>query len=195
MKTPYIIYVLAAAIFGSGLTAVEAKDPIKLGNGYFTADTLIHVTVGPGMVTTGIRLCGADASNASVRTNIFYTETDLRNPDLVLTGVQALDKERGSENVLNMGERKNRQSDDLQYIAGVNGDHANLNGEYKRTNGIAYFDHQLYNYGIGDTNWKMFESYITVQGHKDICIGETVTMTLPLRFPNGEDYDIHINTP
>lgn len=184
--------ILLAAVSIATLCS-SAENIIKVGDGNFYADTLIHVTVGPGMQTTGIRLSGADQSNASVKTNIFYTSIDLKNPDLVLTGVQARDEECASENLLNMGNRKNQQGG-LQYIAGVNGDHANLNGEHKRTNGITYIDDRLYNCGIGDTGWKMFESYVTVEGAKDILISENVKYTLSLKFPNGRLNNFNFNT-
>ncbi len=183
--------ILLSALLTASLC--DAQSTIKVGNEDFTADTLIHVTVGPGMQTTGIRLSGAETSNKSVATNIFYTAVDLANPNLVLTGVQALDKECGSENLLNMGNRKNSQGG-LQYIAGVNGDHANLNGDLKRTNGITFIDNCLYNWGIGDSNWKQFESYVTVDDRKDIDITGSVKLALPVRLPSGREYNININT-
>ena len=178
---------------GAITLSCHAENTITIGEENFSADTLIHVTVGPGMQTTGVRISGADQSNASIKTNVFYTSVDLNNPNLVLTGIQALDKECGSENLLNMGNRKNRQGN-LQYIAGVNGDHANLNGDAKRTNGITYIDDKLYNCGIGDANWKMFESYVTVEGAKDIDISESVKFSLPVKLPSGKEYNIHINS-
>ncbi|MDE6368989.1 MAG: phosphodiester glycosidase family protein [Muribaculaceae bacterium] len=181
------------AAMGAIALCGRAENTIKIGDENFYADTLIHVTVGPGMQTTGIRISGADKSNASVKTNVFYTSVDINNPNLVLTGVQARDEECASENLLTMGNRKNQQRG-LQYIAGVNGDHANLNGEHKRTNGITYIDDCLYNWGIGDTGWKTFESYVTVEGAKDILISDNVKFTLPIKFPNGRENNIHINT-
>lgn len=178
-----------------GLTAMSGRSEstITVGNQLFYADTLLHVTVGPGMQTTGVRLTGAESANASVKTNIFYTSIDLDNPNLVLTGVQALDRERGSENLLKMGERKNNTTDGLRYIAGVNGDHANLNGEAKRTNGITYIDGLLYNCGIGDAGWKMFESYVTVRDNNVLSVGCSVSMSLTLKFPSNRKYNIAFN--
>ncbi len=125
---------------------------------------------------------------------MFYSTIDLQNPDLELRGVQALDKEMASENVLQMGLRKNRQHDG-QYIVGVNGDFANLSGEVKRTNGVTLIDGKLYNHGIGDANWKRFETHVAVEKAKGITITRNIEMLIPLRFPDGTDYNLHINSP
>ena len=159
-----------------------------MGDADYQVDTLLHVTTGPGIQTTGVRL-----TRGTVQTNVFYTAIDMRNPNLELRGVQALDTERASENLLNMGNRKNRQGG-VQYIAGVNGDHANLSGTEKRTNGIAFIDNMLYNHGVGDNNWKQFCSYVTVEGSKDVNITEAVDVRLALKFPRGTSYKFHINS-
>ncbi len=156
----------------------------------FNVDTIYHVTTGPGIQTTAIRL---SETSGTMVTNVFYTSVDLDNPDLTLRGVQALDQEGGSESVLNMGKRKNTASG-IQYIAGVNGDHANLNGAYKRTNGASVIDGKYYNHGVGDNNWKQFGSYVAVEGAKDVTITGSLSVKLPLRFPNGQEHHLHINS-
>lgn len=172
----------------------HARSTIVLTSGRYAVDTLMHTTLSTGIETTGITLSGLDQSNAKIKTNIFYTSADLQTPGLVLTGVQALDTEGGSESILSMGERKNRQ-DGLHYLAGVNGDHANLNGTFKRTNGPAYINGLLYNFGIGDDNWQMFQSFVTVEKENGITITDRVAIHLPIGFPDSQHHDIHINTP
>lgn len=172
----------------------QAENHAIIGEEEFSVDTLFHVTTGPGIRTTGIRLTGCDATNSSINTNVFYTSVDLRNPDLELRGVQALDKETASENVLQMGLRKDKQHNG-RYIVGVNGDHANLNGAAKRTNGIALIEGKLYNHGVGDDNWKRYASYVAVEGAKDISITESIELKMPLLFPNGRSHHLYVNSP
>lgn len=184
----FMIKQLLLSLAGAVAIWAQGANSITVGDYDYGVDTLLHVTTGPGIQTTGVRL-----TRGTVQTNIFYTAIDMRNPNLELRGVQALDKERASENILNMGNRKNRQGK-LQYIAGVNGDHANLSGTEKRTNGIAFIDNLLYNHGVGDSNWQQFCSYVTVEGHKDVNITEAVDVRLSLKFPRGTSYKFHINS-
>ncbi len=184
--------VLSVVLSGVAIIC-NAENVITLGSRDFSADTLLRVTVGPGIRTTGVRLTATGAGSGSTATNIFYTTIDMNNPSLRLTGVQALDTECASENVLKMGERKNSHGG-LRYIAGVNGDHANLNGDHKRTNGITYINNRLYNFGVGDDGWKQFGSYVTVGSAKDVLITGSVTLRQMLRFPDGKTYGIGLNT-
>lgn len=177
---------------GMVAAGAAAQGAIRLGDASFDVDTIYHVTTGPGIQTTALRLTDPVSKSA---TNVFYTSVDLRNPDLELRGVQALDKECGSEDVLSMGRRRNGLNDGTVYVAGVNGDHANLNGTAKRTNGAAVIDGLLYNHGVGDDGWKRFGSYVAVEDSKDVTITGALEVKMPLYFPNGGSQHLYINSP
>lgn len=169
----------------AAVLSASASDTWQLGPYEYSADTLFHVTAGPGITTTGIRLSSANGSN---KTNIFYSTIDLTNPDLELRGVQAKDNGDVTENVNAMGVRKNAQGNG-QYIAGVNGDFFNMGGSPTRTNGHSLVDGVLYNTG----SWRDWATYAVVDGKKDIRLLQSVDAAKTLKFPNGQTHTYHIN--
>lgn len=171
------------------MLSASAGDTWTLGQYDYQADTLFHVTAGPGITTTGVRLSSANGAN---QTNIFYSTIDLTNPNLELRGVQAKDNGDVVENVNAMGVRKNQQGKG-QYIAGVNSDFFNMGGSPTRTNGHSLVDGTLYNVGVGGEYWEKWASYVKVEGAKDITIDTGVKASQTFRFPNGQTHSYHIN--
>ncbi len=171
----------------AAMLSASASDTWQLGPYAYQADTLFHVTAGPGITTTGVRL-----STNTNKTNIFYSTIDLTNPDLELRGVQAKDNGDVIENVNAMGVRKNKQGNG-QYIAGVNGDFFNMGGSPTRTNGHSLADGVLYNAGIGGTGWINSATYATVEGKKDIRLLQGIQAAKTLKFPDGQTHSYHIN--
>lgn len=166
--------------------AASASDTWQLGPYAYSADTLFHVTAGPGITTTGIRLSSANGAN---KTNIFYSTIDLTNPDLELRGVQAKDDGNVVENVKSMGDRKNAQGNG-QYIAGVNADFFNMGGSPTRTCGHSLVDGVLYNTGTDQSGWW---TYAVVDGKKDVRLLQDVKAKKIFTFPNGQTHSYHIN--
>lgn len=183
MKKQFLSLFACMAVLAAGAT-----DTWTLGKYDYSADTLFHVTSGPGITTTGIRLSSANGAN---QTNIFYSTIDLTNPDLEIRGVQAKDNGDVVENVNAMGNRKNTQGNG-QYIAGVNGDFFNMYGSPTRTNGHSLVDGLLYNAGV-DGTWPQWASYAVVDGAKDIRILQSVNAAKTLKFPNGGAHKFYLN--
>lgn len=139
----------------------------------YNVDTLYHVTVGPGMTTTALRLEGAQSGvNNTIKNNVVYTTVDLTNPDLELRGVTAQDVLGKVETVLSMGDRKNKAGNG-QYIAGVNGDF--FGGSPASLCGHAVVDGQLVNTAT-DAGWLAIASHVVVNGAKDVQITENLSI-------------------
>ncbi|MDE6239706.1 MAG: hypothetical protein K2M54_06910, partial [Muribaculaceae bacterium] len=166
----------------AAMLSASASDTWQLGPYAYQADTLFHVTAGPGITTTGVRL-----STSSNKTNIFYSTIDLTNPNLELRGVQAKDNGDVVENVNAMGVRKNQQGNG-HYIAGVNSDFFNMGGSPTRTNGHSLVDGVLYNPGVGGDFWNNWATYAVVEGAKDIRIQNGVNAAKTFKFANGDNY-------
>lgn len=171
----------------AAMLSASASDTWQLGPYAYQADTLFHVTAGPGVTTTGVRL-----STSSNKTNIFYSTIDLTNPNIELRGVQAKDNGDVVENVNSMGNRKNQQGNG-QYIAGVNSDFFNMKGSPTRTNGHSIVDGTLYNTGVGGEFWQKWATYAVVEGKKDIRLLQGVNAARNFKFANGETYPYRIN--
>lgn len=167
----------------------NASETWELGPYLYEADTLFHVTTGPGITTTGIRLSSTNGAN---KTNIFYSTIDLTNPNLELRGVQAKDDGDMVEDVNAMGVRKNRQGNG-QYLVGVNGDFFNMNGSPTRTNGHSLVEDTFYNAGAGSDSWTKWATYAVVDDAKDIRLLKSVIATKYVKFANGQTHTYSVN--
>ena len=170
MKKLFVSMIAATAMFGANASGTWVLGPYE-----YKADTIYHVTTGPGITTTAIRLSSANGAN---KTNIFYSTIDLTNPDLELRGVQAKDKKGSKESVKAMGDRKNTQFNG-QYIAGVNGDFFNMTGSPTYSNGHAIIDSQVYNVSGSSDYWNQWASYAVVEGAKDIRLKQNISLSEP----------------
>ncbi len=170
----------------TAVLSVNASGTWNLAGQEVTVDTILHATTGPGIVTTGLRLT-KEARN----TNIFYSEIDLRNPNIEIRGIEAYDDGESVETVKAMAERRNEYGEG-RYVAGVNGDFFNMGGSPTRTNGAAMADGYLYQ-SAGDAGWNAWAAYTTVAGAKDVKILQSVDANVGLVFPNGTKYSVHID--
>lgn len=152
----------------------------------FKVDTLSHATIGPGMTTTSLRLKWL-ASNA---TTVYYTTIDLTNPDLELRGVQANDRVLSTENILSMGNRKNKEGNG-QYIAGTNGDF--FEGKTGKTSGHSIVDGKFKSPLHDDGFWPKWASYVMVGDKKDVNIAIGLEVGFDMTFPNNRSYYAHLN--
>ena len=80
----------------------------------YKVDTLSHVVIGPGTTQTSLSLDGA------VKLRVFYTTTDLANPDVNLKMIMGKDNLRSNVTVPAMPSYHN--DPDNIYFAGVNAD-------------------------------------------------------------------------
>lgn len=172
----------------TAVLSVNASGTWNLAGQEVTVDTILHATTGPGIVTTGLRLT-KEARN----TNIFYSEIDLRNPNIEIRGIEAYDDGESVETVKAMAERRNEYGEG-RYVAGVNGDFFNMKGSPIRTNGAAMADGYLYQ-SANSAGWNAWAAYTTVAGAKDVKILQSVEANIGLNFPNGTNYPVHIDPP
>lgn len=172
----------------TAVLSVNASGTWNLAGQEVTVDTILHATTGPGIVTTGLRLTTAEKT-----TNIFYSEIDLRNPNIEIRGIEAYDDGESVETVKAMAERRNEYGEG-RYVAGVNGDFFNMKGSPTRTNGAAMADGYLYQSAVS-TGWNTWAAYTTVAGGKDVKILQSVDANVGLVFPNGTNYPVHIDPP
>lgn len=172
----------------AAMLSASASDTWQLGPYEYGADTLFHVTSGPGITTTGVRLSSANGAN---KTNIFYSTIDLTNPNLELRGVMAKDGGNTVESVQSMGNRKNNEGKG-HYVAGVNGDFFNMGGSTIFTIGHSIVDGNLFNVAT-DAGWQQNATYAKVEGAKDITIVDGITASKYMTFPNGVNYTYHVN--
>lgn len=128
----------------------------------YKVDTLSHVVIGPGTTQTSLSLDGA------VKLRVFYTTTDLANPDVNLKMIMGKDNLRSNVTVPAMPSYHN--DPDNIYFAGVNADFIGglgpvgttvVNGElYKSYKGSGWYavgmdkDKKLYS-GAPYTTFKM----------------------------------------
>lgn len=157
--------------------ASEARAVWDFAGTSYNVDTVYHVTVGPGMTTTALRIEGAQQGvNNLIKNNVFYTTIDLNNPNLELRVVAAQDKLGKTENVKAMATRKDQEGNG-QYIAGVNGDFFN--------NGAGGDNMPLGHVIAGgkilrasdNAGWLGVASHVAVEGAKDLQITENLSIS------------------
>lgn len=105
-----VISVLAATC---SLVASASGQWTLQGNVY-EVDTLFNAKVGPGTTQTSLLLTGSSVMR------VFYTVTDLTNPNVEMRVVKAKDKLVGCATVSSMA--KSKTVEGAQYFAGVNAD-------------------------------------------------------------------------
>lgn len=141
-----ITAVLPVAMMASGQWTLQGKT--------YTADTLYHAYVGPGTTQTSIRLIGSN------QLEVFYTTTDLTNPNVEMRVVKAKDQLTGCNTVSAMAKSKSKSGS--QYFAGVNADFFG----YQRPIGTTIVDNEIY-YGVnnGWTHWAIDDAKIPYVGN------------------------------
>ncbi len=145
-----------------GLTLISTILPVAMmasgqwtlqGNTY-TVDTLYHAYVGPGTTQTSVRLVG------SSQLEVFYSTTDLTNPNVEMRVIKAKDKLVGCNTVSAMAKSKSKSGS--QYFAGVNADFFGN----QQPIGTTIVDNEIY-YGVnnGWTHWAIDEAKIPYAGN------------------------------
>ncbi len=174
---------LSAVVAFCSFSMAHALDKWDLGGTEYYVDTVYHVTVGPGMTTTAIRMEGAQQGiNNTIKNNVFYTTIDLTNPNLELRVVMGNDAFASVESVKSMGDRKNKEGKG-QYIVGVNGDFYNMSGDKKTLGSVVVngdIKHASYN-----SWWEAVNSYMIVNDKKNLEITENFSIVGADMFVNG----------
>lgn len=111
MKSKYSLTLLTVSciIFSSFATTTW-----KLQNVEYSVDTLSHVLIGPGTTQTSLSL------NGPVKLRVFYTTTDLTDPNVNIKVIMAKDNLTSNVTVPNMPASQN-DTENI-YFAGVNAD-------------------------------------------------------------------------
>lgn len=131
MKTKLLSSLLALTAL-----AANASGQWTLQERTFDVDTIFHATVGPGTTQTSIYLTGPTTLH------IFYTTTDVTNPNVEFRSVIAQDKLPGGEIIPNMASRKSNANQ--TYFAGVNADFFQTQGRVGEPVSTAIVDSEIY---------------------------------------------------
>lgn len=108
----------------------------------YKVDTLQHYRVGPGTTMTVVDLDGP------VKQRVWYSTTDLTDPDVVLKTYNPSNIRTGNTTVPNMV--KNREGDGFVYFVGVNADLFSTNGPI----GTTIMDGEIIKTAKESTAWK-----------------------------------------
>ncbi len=181
MKRFWLSIIAAKTLIG-----MQAATTWNLDGTNYTVDTIYHATVGPGITETHLKIKQTSGSNAN---NLYYTTIDLNNDNLELRGVIGESSTKAQETVISMGNRMNKKNNG-QYITGINADFFNMGGNPIYPNGGFVADGKLHNPWT-ELGWN---SYVYVNGKKDISMTENLTVQTGLTFPNGTEYPYHTNS-
>ena len=123
--------------------AASAKTTWSLWGDSYTVDTLYHAKVGPGTTQTSLLVEGP------VQLRVFYTTTDVTNPNLEVKHVMAQDKLAGLATVSSMAKSKSKEG--AQYFVGINADFFSNS----KPVGSAVVDKEVYYAVPWRTQWAM----------------------------------------
>ena len=138
MKYSFLALAMMAA------SAASANTTWTLQSKEYQVDTLYHATVGPGTTQTSLQLSGP--SNLRV----YYTVTDLTNPNVEMRVVMAGDKYSACATVSSMAQSHTTPTE--QYFTGVNADFFGNNAPI----GSTVVNNEIYNLSNnGWTTWAM----------------------------------------
>ncbi len=178
-----------------GLTLISAIVPVAMmasgqwtlqGNTY-TVDTLYHAYVGPSTTQTSLRLSGS--SNLEV----FYTTTDLTDPNVEMRVIKASDKLAACSTVSKMAKSKSKSGS--QYFAGVNAD---FFGYQKPIGTTVVNDEIYYAANNGWTHWATDADKVPYLGSMTfggtVAKGESSHSLTAINADRGENYLV-IYTP
>ena len=122
--------------------AVSASTTWTLQGETYTVDTLYHAKVGPGTTQTSLALSG------SLKLRLFYTTTDLSNPNVDMRVAKAGNVIKKTATVTNLSKTNSKEGS--QYFVGVNADFFDMsNGQPLGTNVL---NSEVYNLP-GNANW------------------------------------------
>lgn len=149
---------------------LQAKTTWSLQGVVYDVDTLKHYQVGPGTTLTVVDL------NGPVKQRVFYTVTDLTNPDVEIKTICGNDELKYSYTVPDMV--TNHANDGNVYFAGVNADLFSSLGPI----GTTIVDGEIYKVAKTSTGW--FQ--VGVDGNKNFYFGQPYTTYKLISTPTGQ---------
>ncbi len=148
-----------------------------LQGGTYKVDTLYHAKVGPGTTQTSLQVEGA----LSLR--VFYTTTDLTNPNVEMRVTKAGNKIKAMRSV--SGQSKDNSVEGAQYFVGVNADFFDMsNGQPIGTNVL---NSEVYNITT-NSNW----TELSFDSNKMPYLGK-LAFSGSLVKSDGSSYPIAVN--
>lgn len=166
-KTIFYLMVLHVFVLSFPL---QAKTTWNLQGVVYEVDTLRHYQVGPGTTLTVVDLSGP------VKLRVFYTVTDLTNPNVEIKSICGNNELKTSYTVPDMV--INHANDGNVYFAGVNSDLFSTLGPI----GTTIVDGEIYKVAKTSTGW--FQ--VGVDGNKNFYYGQPYTTYKLNSTPTGQ---------
>ena len=169
MKKILMFYVLmVVALMASASTTWTLQGKV------YNVDTLYHAKVGPGTTQTSLALSG------DLDLRIFYTTTDLSNPNVEMRVAKAGNVIKKTATVTNLS--KSNSKEGAQYFVGVNADFFDMsNGQPL---GVNVLNSEIYNLS-GDSNW----TELSFDAFKTPRIGD-LTFSGSVKKTDGTSYEV-----
>ena len=144
----------------------------------YDVDTLYHAVVGPGTTQTSLLVKG------DLDLRIFYTTTDVTNPNVEMRVAKAKNMIKATRSVSNLS--KDNSVEGAQYFTGVNGDFFDMsNGQPLGTNVL---NSEIYN-TTTNSNWLE----LSFDANEKAYLGK-LTFSGNITKADGSSYDIAVNT-
>ena len=144
----------------------------------YDVDTLYHAVVGPGTTQTSLLVKG------DFDLRIFYTTTDVTNPNVEMRVAKAKNMIKATRSVSNLS--KDNSVEGAQYFTGVNGDFFDMsNGQPLGTNVL---NSEIYN-TTTNSNWLE----LSFDANEKPYLGK-LTLSGNITKADGSSYDIAVNT-
>ena len=160
------------------LSASAVGTTWSLQGSSYNVDTLYHAVVGPGTTQTSLDVKG------SLNLRIFYTTTDLTNPNVEMRVAKARNMIKASRSVSNLS--KDNSVEGAQFFTGVNGDFFDMsNGQPIGTNVL---NSEVYN---TTTNASWLE--LSFDSNKKPYLAK-LSFSGSLKKADGSEYEIAVNT-
>lgn len=144
----------------------------------YNVDTLYHAKVGPGTTQTALHVKG------DLDLRIFYTTTDVTNPNVEMRVAKAKNMIKATRSVSNLS--KDNSVEGAQYFTGVNGDFFDMsNGQPLGTNVL---NSEIYN-TTTNSNWLE----LSFDANEKPYLGK-LTFSGNITKADGSSYNIAVNT-
>ena len=173
MKKIILSFAMAMAL----LSTYAVGTTWTLQGSTYTVDTLYHAKVGPGTTQTSLQVEG------SLNLKVFYTTTDVTNPNVEMRVSKASNKIKAMRSV--SGQSKDNSVEGAQYFVGVNADFFDMsNGQPIGTNVL---NSEVYNITT-NSNW----TELSFDSNKVPYLGK-LTFSGNVTKADGSSYPIAIN--
>ena len=174
MKKIFLSCAMALAI----LSVNAVGKTWNLQGSTYDVDTLYHAVVGPGTTQTSLLVKG------DLDLRIFYTTTDVTNPNVEMRVAKAKNMIKATRSVSNLS--KDNSVEGAQYFTGVNGDFFDMsNGQPLGTNVL---NSEIYN-TTTNSNWLE----LSFDANEKPYLGK-LTFSGNITKADGSSYDIAVNT-